>query len=310
MKKYSESLDKKAFTRYKEKICVIGGEDPYQIDTSEWSKDHDSFPEVSYPDLTLKEDKPVCLAVKKEYSADYVPTSLQAKYPKVLSELRDDKCEGMSRDELVEHCGTLLPSIAFTEEEAINVEAATRQQADYYCDFVVWTPKDIFLQRIEPNSEVWNKLLDRSSRCFATVILPELVGKLYRLSEEETISSAGKKSTKKKPLRQPESTNRKATKQKPATKEKTSKSKATTAAVSKSSKPSPGLDASEENLELFCVCDGAKGGIMIGCDSEDCPNKPFEWFHLSCVNLKAEPEGDWFCPDCLERNFLRSIKRK
>ena len=34
---------------------------------------------------------------------------------------------------------------------------------------------------------------------------------------------------------------------------------------------------------------------MIGCDNDECP---YQWFHLSCVNLKPPLPDQWFCPDC------------
>ena len=37
---------------------------------------------------------------------------------------------------------------------------------------------------------------------------------------------------------------------------------------------------------------------MVACDNEDCP---YEWFHWSCVGLKSEPNGKWFCEECGEK---------
>lgn len=47
----------------------------------------------------------------------------------------------------------------------------------------------------------------------------------------------------------------------------------------------------------YCLCQNVSFGDMVACDNEDCP---FEWFHWSCVGLKSEPNGTWYCPDCSE----------
>lgn len=46
-----------------------------------------------------------------------------------------------------------------------------------YCDFVVWTPKDFFVQRILPDQEVWDIVLSITLEFFNKCNLPELVGK-------------------------------------------------------------------------------------------------------------------------------------
>ncbi|KAK3329338.1 inhibitor of growth proteins N-terminal histone-binding-domain-containing protein [Apodospora peruviana] len=47
----------------------------------------------------------------------------------------------------------------------------------------------------------------------------------------------------------------------------------------------------------YCMCQNVSFGDMVACDNDDCP---FEWFHWSCVGLKSEPNGKWFCPVCTE----------
>jgi hypothetical protein len=54
------------------------------------------------------------------------------------------------------------------------------------------------------------------------------------------------------------------------------------------------LDANEtdEDIANYCIRNGdAKDVRMVACDSEDCPHKPFEWFHFTCMKLKHEPVG-------------------
>jgi len=48
----------------------------------------------------------------------------------------------------------------------------------------------------------------------------------------------------------------------------------------------------------YCLCQHVSFGDMVACDNDDCP---FEWFHWSCVGLKSEPNGTWYCPVCVKK---------
>lgn len=48
----------------------------------------------------------------------------------------------------------------------------------------------------------------------------------------------------------------------------------------------------------YCTCQNVSFGDMVACDNDDCP---YEWFHWSCVGLKSEPNGTWYCPVCTEK---------
>lgn len=45
----------------------------------------------------------------------------------------------------------------------------------------------------------------------------------------------------------------------------------------------------------YCLCHNVSYGDMVACDNDNCP---YEWFHWSCVGLKSEPNGKWYCPVC------------
>ena len=51
--KYREGLDKQERTRYDGKLKLIGGEDPYEMTTSVWSRPDDVklLPKITYPDI-------------------------------------------------------------------------------------------------------------------------------------------------------------------------------------------------------------------------------------------------------------------
>ncbi|CAM1507355.1 Fc.00g069960.m01.CDS01 [Cosmosporella sp. VM-42] len=68
-------------------------------------------------------------------------------------------------------------------------------------------------------------------------------------------------------------------------------------------------DAEEDDDEggddkKYCLCHNVSYGDMVACDNDNCP---YEWFHWSCVGLKSEPNGTWYCPVCTE-NFKKKSK--
>lgn len=48
----------------------------------------------------------------------------------------------------------------------------------------------------------------------------------------------------------------------------------------------------------YCLCHNVSHGDMVACDNDNCP---YEWFHWTCVGLKSEPNGTWYCPVCAEK---------
>jgi inhibitor of growth protein 3 len=53
----------------------------------------------------------------------------------------------------------------------------------------------------------------------------------------------------------------------------------------------------DDDAKKYCICQNVSFGDMVACDNDDCPD---EWFHWSCVGLKSEPNGTWYCPNCAE----------
>ena len=49
--------------------------------------------------------------------------------------------------------------------------------------------------------------------------------------------------------------------------------------------------------KLYCFCDSpySSDETWTHCDSKKCK---WEWFHLSCVNLKRVPRNNWYCRVC------------
>ncbi|KAJ6604202.1 hypothetical protein DFH09DRAFT_967389 [Mycena vulgaris] len=59
-------------------------------------------------------------------------------------------------------------------------------------------------------------------------------------------------------------------------------------------------DGEGEDENLYCFCQKQSYGDMIACDNDDCP---YEWFHLSCVQLTQPPLEKWYCRECVEKGF-------
>lgn len=50
-----------------------------------------------------------------------------------------------------------------------------------------------------------------------------------------------------------------------------------------------------DDMRKYCTCHTESYGNMVACDNDGCP---YEWFHWSCVGVRSEPAGKWFCPEC------------
>lgn len=108
-----------------------------------------------------------------------------------------------------------------------------------YCDFVVWTPRDTFIERTLFNQCFFDTMKKKLDSFFVSVILP----KVLTNNHEDRGSSHH---------------------------------------------PS-------EADGIFCYCRRGEFQDMVLCDNPSCK---IGWFHFSCINMKEEPKGTWFCPDC------------
>ena len=48
-----------------------------------------------------------------------------------------------------------------------------------FCDHVVWTTKDMFVQRIEPDFDFWQEMVPKMQHFLEVAILPEPVGQWF-----------------------------------------------------------------------------------------------------------------------------------
>ena len=145
-----------------------------------------------------------------------------------------------------------------------------------YCDFVVWTESDIHIERILPDKEFWLKNVDRAKNFFVAAVLPELFGKFYSRPKQSEVSEEAE-------------------------------------GQSSGTVEDPACSSEEESVSgtagdnLYCYCNKPEEGDMVGCDNPACP---YQWFHISCLNLKSLPTTKyWYCPECSKEKSARKRKK-
>jgi len=140
-----------------------------------------------------------------------------------------------------------------------------------YCDFVVWTPDNIHIERVQPDQLFWNEARRKAETFFKSAILPELVCK--RFSRPIPAIPPSPQTAEPKSLQI-------------LNNDCNTTSSATV------------IDNSDSGLICICrkVYDDTEDRV-VGCDNQNCP---FVWLHFKCVNLKRAPKktSTWYCPDC------------
>lgn len=62
-----------------------------------------------------------------------------------------------------------------------------------YCDFIVWTKKGMFVERILPDPQFWESKVEKAELFYKKAIFPELSARWYtrsRLSTEQSVHSS------------------------------------------------------------------------------------------------------------------------
>ncbi|KAK0731705.1 inhibitor of growth proteins N-terminal histone-binding-domain-containing protein [Lasiosphaeris hirsuta] len=73
---------------------------------------------------------------------------------------------------------------------------------------------------------------------------------------------------------------------------------------SNQAKDEDAMDVDEDDAgddKKYCFCQNVSFGDMVACDNDSCP---YEWFHWTCVGLKSEPTGKWYCPTCTKKGTV------
>lgn len=139
-----------------------------------------------------------------------------------------------------------------------------------YCDFVVWTEKEVNIERIYPDNAFWLEHVQRVKHFFTVGILPELVGKFY--SRPTTTDPLVPIQSPSEPLSEPA--------------------------------------GDEEGVTAckYCYCHEDKEGEMIGCDNPQCRYEWFHFSCLK-LSSKPKSKL-WYCPDCRKLPEFRRKKVK
>ena len=63
------------------------------------------------------------------FCSEYVPTVLSEKYPIILTDLEDQTCIDMKKEDLLKHCEKVAFGISVSKEESVHVEMTTKTQS-------------------------------------------------------------------------------------------------------------------------------------------------------------------------------------
>ena len=203
-----------------------------------------------------------------------------------------------------------------------------------YGDFVVWTEKGIYVERIFIQKEFFIQAVQKIENLYKYSILPELLGKWYTKQpvlpmSKDITSTTSSDDTSVSPICSDTavstildvldpissdiipvpSCSGDITTDKVAT---TSSNDGPDRILSISSdymasdvsctnshdNNAPSLDVSSVQLWCYCRKPDNSSEDMIACDYPSCP---IEWFHKSCLKLHSFPKGKWYCPDCRKK---------
>ena len=139
-----------------------------------------------------------------------------------------------------------------------------------YCDFVVWSTHDLYIERILLDQGFIEEKLKEAERLFWLAIIPELLGKWFTRTNAwlPSINS-----------------------------------------VSDDLSEDADKNEDEDNDDdgSWCYCKQPRGGAMVGCENPSCK---ITWFHMACLRINKAPKGKWYCPSCHPYNSKKRSKRQ
>lgn len=125
-------------------------------------------------------------------------------------------------------------------------------------DFVVWTEKNIIIERIKIDKEFFDNECIKVEHFFVYGILPELLGKWF-------------------------------------TRKNVANEKGVVPILQCSTSSQSDQNIEEDMDKPWCYCGTPCSGKMIMCDNSDCA---IQWFHFDCLRIRCPPKGKWYCPSC------------
>ncbi len=142
---------------------------------------------------------------------------------------------------------------------------------------MLWTERDIHIERIFPDEQFWLEQVTRVKDFFTMSILPELLGKFYSRTDEPKATSI------------------------------TDQDRCCSVSLEDVT-DGEGDSSSQPITRLYCYCRVSDGDNMVGCDNRACER---EWFHLKCLKLKNFPSTKhWYCPDCRKLSQFKNKAKK
>ncbi|CAL9686377.1 unnamed protein product [Knipowitschia caucasica] len=156
----------------------------------------------------------------------------------------------------------------------IQTQLTVTQKA--YCDFVVWSPTGMFIQRIEPDQALEEEILKKSEDFFLSVVLPEMTGSLLtreRLHKQQSNTLFNNSAS---PDGIP----------------------VISTAPQQTRSQSAAEDGSTTCSALRCVCGERSETYMsntVKCANEKCQ---YGFLHFKCVGIKRNPKPPYYCPTC------------
>ena len=148
-----------------------------------------------------------------------------------------------------------------------QVQTQIKLTSANYGDFVLWSPNELVILRIQPDDDFMAQAFDNATAFFKYGILPELVGKWYTKApvyRQILVNEA----------------------QEPS-------------AINSANSEVGSSTQMQNSDDVWCYCKGKDEGKMIFCERDACP---IGWFHTKCLKLTVIPKGKWYCPNCRVTN--------
>ena len=159
-------------------------------------------------------------------------------------------------------------SLSMTHDYYYQVQGQLAICNKPYCDFICWTTKGIFIERIFKDGNFFDSILPSMKAFFLKYILSELLTKSIRsrlLAEPASTSCSVKQLS----ISCPNDCND---------------------GMEQEAEFYQSGSSSEQDEDVpYCICKRTAFGPMIGCDAPECS---IEWYHFSCVGIVEEPAGE------------------
>lgn len=102
---------------------------------------------------------------------------LEIKCPYILKEIKIEEYAFLNRA-CLEYDGEII-RLKRNHAYFYQIQLQMKLTKTSYCDFVVWSPKQLFVERVEFSEDFWGSQFPIIEKFHKTVVLPELLGRYY-----------------------------------------------------------------------------------------------------------------------------------